>query len=141
MIKQVFRLANLGYIASVGLYYVIALHGRQSFSPEAQHYAEWLSHVPMTRMEAFTTWLGIAALIVSLTAALALIFYYRPARSVYVISFLVMMFCGLFVRNPLLMTATLSFFDSTGSVAAGAIIALAYASPLKDNFSGKQQPR
>ncbi len=138
MIKHVFRFAIIAYLVFLGAFVIVGLRTIRGFPPEALHYVEWYAQIPMDRAEAITNRLGIASLIVSVISAIALLFYYRPARIGFFIAVLISEFCDLFIKNPLLTTGTLSVLDSMASFFSGAIIALAYFSPIKDHFSRKR---
>lgn len=132
--KTLFRLITIANIVFIILFEVRLIDYGYDFPQAAQTYQSWLSMQPISQLEVIAEWIGMPALGISIVAAIGLLFFRQWARWVFLISIIVMLICGLATRYPLLMTAELNFLDSMVSLFSGMVIALAYWSPIKENF-------
>lgn len=132
--KKIFRFITIANIVFIILFEVHLIGYGHDFPQAAQEYQSWLSKQPMSQLEVIAEWIGMPALGASLIASIGLFFFRRWARLVFLVSIIVMLICGLPTKYPLLMTAEQNFFDSMVSLLSGLIFALAYWSPIKDNF-------
>ena len=133
--KTTLRIVALSYcVLTVALILKILLLGPGDVPDPAQAYLAWFYQQPLTSLEQAIGWTSMAASVVSIIAALGLLFLGRWARPLFVACLVALVFGELLLGLPVLKTPFEYFADSLIGVLAGTIVALVYWSEVANEF-------
>ena len=113
---------------------IVATLSEASLPFELQRYVSRQAAEPMSPQAIVALVIWVPALVISLTAAIGMFFFWRPARVLALLGTLLAL-AALPLYEPIVETGLATFFHEVSSILWGMILALVYWSPLAQRFA------
>ena len=131
-----FRVILAASVAAGVVGLIVAMLSGASLPFELQEYAARQADEPMSPRVIVALAIWVPALVISLTAAIGMFFFWRPARALALLGTLLAL-AALPFYEPIVETGLATFFNEGSSILWGMVLALGYWSPLAQRFAGK----
>ncbi len=132
-LKTIFRTLILLMLAMDGIYLMLMFGIDRNLPPELTSYAAHQYDTSMTTIDIIVGIGLLVVLIAGIYASIALLFFVKHARLIFVMS-RILSLCLSLGSPAAVVTAIESFFVYFSAMITGAIVVLIYASPMKEVF-------
>lgn len=121
--------------AAAGIAGIIVMVLSEASLPfELQSYMSRQSDAPLSGQDLLALVIWVPAIVISLIAAIGMLFFWRPARVLALIGTLLAL-VALPFSEPFVATGLATLFNEGSSILWGMVLALAYWSPLAQRFA------
>jgi hypothetical protein len=110
------------------------MFGDRHLPPQAQQYFEWFVHQPHSDVSFFFNRLAFAGLVGLALSTIGLLFFWKPAKYIYVLSLLLVL-PDQAPAIPVLVTGFEHFLDNLVEIMVGLNIGLIFSQPVSSYFS------